>query len=432
MGAGAAAPFPAGPERSLAEVLLDLGLVDAAALLPALAAEGRSQGRLGESLRALGVIDAQALLAAQAVQWRAGPADLVAVPPDRRLVQALPAQDWLALGCLPWRRAGAVIAVATARPEGFALLRPRLEAALGAPVVMALAAEADLHAALRAVCGSRLQAAAESRVPPAQSCRGTPLRRLRLAALGLVAIGLSGLVIAPLALFALLAAVAVLMLVAGTALKLAAAAAALRACPAEAEGWAASRPGGPATAPAIARLPVVSILVALHGEDDIAPRLVRRLDRLAWPRGLLDVLLVVEEDDTATRRALAAADLPPWMRVLPVPPGRLRTKPRALNYALDFARGSIVGIYDAEDAPAPDQIHRVVRRFHARGAEVACLQGVLGYYNARANWLTRCFAVEYATWFRLVLPGLARLGLVVPLGGTTVFFRREALERVGA
>jgi cellulose synthase/poly-beta-1,6-N-acetylglucosamine synthase-like glycosyltransferase len=114
-----------------------------------------------------------------------------------------------------------------------------------------------------------------------------------------------------------------------------------------------------------------------------------------------------------------------------VPEGKLKTKPRALNYALEFCRGSIIGIYDAEDAPAPDQIRKMVSHFHRRGPEVACLQGVLDFYNARANWLARCFAIEYAAWFRVVLPGLSRLGIPVPLGGTTLFFRRAALESLG-
>ena len=132
-----------------------------------------------------------------------------------------------------------------------------------------------------------------------------------------------------------------------------------------------------------------------------------------------------------TRDALARTALPPWMRQILVPPGTVRTKPRALNYALDFCRGSIVGVYDAEDAPAPDQLRRVVRRFRESPPEVACLQGVLDFYNARTNWLSRCFTIDYATWFRIVLPGIARLGLVIPLGGTTLFFRRSALERLG-
>ena len=63
----------------------------------------------------------------------------------------------------------------------------------------------------------------------------------------------------------------------------------------------------------------------------------------------------------------------------------LTTKPRALNYALDFCRGSIIGVWDAEDAPEPDQIEKVVTRFQHAPENVACLQGVLDYYNAKAN-----------------------------------------------
>jgi cellulose synthase/poly-beta-1,6-N-acetylglucosamine synthase-like glycosyltransferase len=117
--------------------------------------------------------------------------------------------------------------------------------------------------------------------------------------------------------------------------------------------------------------------------------------------------------------------------VVTVPPGEIRTKPRALNYALDVARGRIIGVWDAEDAPEADQIDRVVAEFLRRDPKVACLQGRLAWYNARRNWLTRCFAIEYATWFRIVLPGLARIGWPVPLGGTSVFFRRAALEELG-
>ncbi|MEZ5722737.1 MAG: glycosyltransferase family 2 protein [Paracoccaceae bacterium] len=62
---------------------------------------------------------------------------------------------------------------------------------------------------------------------------------------------------------------------------------------------------------------------------------------------------------------------------------------------------------------------------------MACLQGVLDFYNPRENWLARAFAIEYATWFRIMLPGLEKMGLAVPLGGTTLFFRRAALEELG-
>ncbi|WP_120500846.1 glycosyltransferase [Roseovarius sp. EL26] len=179
-------------------------------------------------------------------------------------------------------------------------------------------------------------------------------------------------------------------------------------------------------------LPKVSILVPLFRETEIAHALVARLSQLTYPKCILDVVLVLEEEDETTQATLAAIDLPPWMRAIVVPDGHPRTKPRAMNYALDFCEGDIIGVYDAEDAPDPDQITVIARRFQQAPEKVACLQGVLDYYNPQQNWLARCFTIEYASWFRLILPGMARLGFAIPLGGTTLFFRRTALEKLGA
>ena len=180
-----------------------------------------------------------------------------------------------------------------------------------------------------------------------------------------------------------------------------------------------------------APLPKVSILVPLFRETEIAHHLIARLSRLTYPKCLLDVVLILEEEDETTRETLATIDLPPWMRAVIVPDGQPRTKPRAMNYALDFCEGDIVGIFDAEDAPDPDQITAIARRFQQAPDNVACLQGVLDYYNSNQNWLARCFTIEYATWFRMILPGMEKLGFAIPLGGTTLYFRRDVLEQLG-
>lgn len=339
-------------------------------------------------------------------------------PGDAALLARADAAFCLREGVMPWRSAGAAVVVLCARPDGFAGLRPRLEQMFG-PVVPAYAPAAAIEAAILSARGADLAARAERRVPADLSCRGFSLLRHRLAllagggGLALATAGWPGLVLAVLTLFV------TLTLVLTTLMKLAATIAALS-------------PRLPVPAPpVVARLPRISVMVALHREANIAARLVARLSRLDYPRDLLEVLLVVEENDRMTRNALALADLPGWMRVVAVPDGAVRTKPRALNHALDQCHGSIVGVYDAEDAPAPDQLHRVVQRFHERGPETVCLQGRLDFYNPTTNWMARCFTMEYAAWFRLVLPGFDRLGLPVPLGGTTLFFRREALEDLG-
>jgi len=176
--------------------------------------------------------------------------------------------------------------------------------------------------------------------------------------------------------------------------------------------------------------PKITILVPLFHETRIAERLIERLKALNYPRSHLEIILLSEQTDPQTRAVLNKTPLPRWIKILNVPQGKVQTKPRAMNYALPFCQGDIIGIYDAEDAPEPDQLIKVAAQFAHAPQNVVCLQGRLDFYNTHSNWLGRCFTIEYATWFRVILPGLTRLGGVIPLGGTTLFFRRSALDEL--
>ena len=180
------------------------------------------------------------------------------------------------------------------------------------------------------------------------------------------------------------------------------------------------------------KLPCVSILVSLYKEANSVQHLLYHLKKLNYPKDILEIVLIIEQTDAETHKVLQALDLPNWIWVLSVPKGSIQTKPRALNYALDHCRGTIIGVYDAEDIPAPQQINDVVQRFRVCDPKVVCLQGRLDFYNTYQNILSRCFSIEYAAWFRVFLKGLQKLGLILPLGGTTLFFKRDVLERIGA
>ncbi|GGH57682.1 glycosyl transferase [Frigidibacter albus] len=411
-----------------------MGAVDPGDLLRAVAMRGRQDQPLGDILQAHGWVSEADLMAALAAQWGAEALDLIGQRPDPRLVDRLGAETCLRAAVLPWRRAGGATVIATARPDAFQALLPQLTAEFG-PCAMALAPERDIHAALLATRQTRLVRKAEAQVPADLSCRGADAARSARVALALLVMLAAALLLAPVLVLGALLAWTLVTLVLAQGLKLAALLVMLRPRALAGRG-AEPMPEGvlpllPARRGRPDRLPMVSIMVPMFREHDIAPRLVQRLGRLDYPKELLDVLLVVEEEDDVTRTALAGAVLPHWMRVVVVPQGPIKTKPRALNFALNFCRGSIIGVYDAEDAPDADQIHKVVRRFAEAPEDVVCLQGILDFYNPRTNWLSRCFTVEYASWFRVVLPGIARLGLVVPLGGTTLFFRRGPLEDLG-
>ncbi len=146
----------------------------------------------------------------------------------------------------------------------------------------------------------------------------------------------------------------------------------------------------PSPAPAADEdLPRYTILVPLYREANVLPALIQSLNALDYPRDLLDIKLVVEADDAETRHAISAIELSACFHTVVVPPSSPRTKPKACNYALRFARGEFTVIFDAEDRPEPDQLKKAVARFRAGPEEVGCLQARLNFYNRDENWLTR-------------------------------------------
>ncbi len=286
--------------------------------------------------------------------------------------------------------------------SGLAITSPRR---LGALVRVERAGEIAARAA------GRLET-----IDPALSAHGEmrPAQTLLAAGFGLGLIGLAA--AAPWAERALSSTLLWLLFSATIALRSAAAVAA-----------DASRPS-----PALddAALPTYTVVVAMYREAAVLPKLVAGLDALDYPKARLDIKLVIEADDQETLAAIVAERLPPRYDIVIAPPGKPRTKPRALNMALDVARGEFLCVFDAEDEPAPDQLRRAAARF-AEDRALDALQGRLTIANWADNWLTFMFAVEYAALFELINPGLSALGLPVALGGTTNHFRVATLRRVG-
>ena len=290
-------------------------------------------------------------------------------------------------------------------------LAPRVE--LIAPTVLARR--------IGAVCGPRFAAAATGRLAlsdPQKSA--STLRPGRIVGIGAAAVGVPLallLALAPEMTFLAVQAVLSLVFLAWIALRLA--------------GCIYVPPEEPQPVLDARSLPVYSLLVPLYDEAASVPRLVAALSALDYPPEKLDIKLVVEEDDHATRAAIAALELPPHMAEVAVAPVGPRTKPKALEAALPFARGSIVAIYDAEDLPEPDQLRRAVAAFRAGGAKVGCVQARLCIDNGDDSWISAQFAAEYAGQFDVLLPALSALGLPIPLGGTSNHFRRRVLDQVG-
>ena len=179
-------------------------------------------------------------------------------------------------------------------------------------------------------------------------------------------------------------------------------------------------------------LPVYTVLVPMFREPEVLPILTNALRNLDYPLAKLDIKIVLEESDHDTIEAARSLDLEGVFEIVLVPASHPQTKPKACNYALQYARGDFLVIFDAEDKPEPDQLKKVIATFRQSSPNTACVQCRLNYYNAQENWLTRMFTLDYSLWFDLMLPGLQRLGVPIPLGGTSNHFRMDVLRQLKA
>jgi cellulose synthase/poly-beta-1,6-N-acetylglucosamine synthase-like glycosyltransferase len=180
------------------------------------------------------------------------------------------------------------------------------------------------------------------------------------------------------------------------------------------------------------QLPVYTVIAALYREAKSVGPLMQAIDAFDYPREKLQVILALEPDDLATRAAIARLGPMPHVQVLIAPSTDPQTKPKALNCALPFARGSFTAVFDAEDRPDPGQLRAALDAFRGHDADVACAQASLCIDNSnKDSWLSRTFAAEYAGQFDVFLPGLAAMRMPLPLGGSSNHFRTSVLRKVG-
>jgi glycosyltransferase XagB len=177
-------------------------------------------------------------------------------------------------------------------------------------------------------------------------------------------------------------------------------------------------------------LPTFSIIVPAYKEPEVIAHLVKSLGELDYPKDKLEILLALEADDHETIDAAQAVIDPTTTRIVAVPASEPRTKPKALNYVLGETSGEMITIYDAEDRPEPLQLRRAAIAMHTEGERMACVQAQLSFFNPTQNMVTKWFTLDYAMWFARFLPGLLKLSVPIPLGGTSNHFRKSALIEV--
>jgi len=173
-----------------------------------------------------------------------------------------------------------------------------------------------------------------------------------------------------------------------------------------------------------------TIMLPARHEEDVYRETIQKVYDLNYPKELLQIIAICSDDDMGTiAEAQAKIDElgDPNVQLL-IYNNKPTSKPRGLNHALQVSRGDVVTIFDAEDEPHPDILNIINTTMLNEDVDV--VQSGVQLMNHNTKWFCFLNVLEYFFWFKSSMHFFARIG-ITPLGGNTVFVRRELMEQLG-
>lgn len=172
-----------------------------------------------------------------------------------------------------------------------------------------------------------------------------------------------------------------------------------------------------------------SVLLPCRHEERVIGETIRRLSQANYPTDLFELLVLCTPDDggtiAAARESIKKHSITNAKVIVFDPPAG---KSRGMNIGLSKAKYDLVTIFDSEDDVSPDIFTIANTLFRTNYIDV--LQCGVQLMDFDSHWFSGHNVLEYFFWFKSRMHYYAQSG-IVPLGGNTVFFRRDDVRAVG-
>ncbi len=178
--------------------------------------------------------------------------------------------------------------------------------------------------------------------------------------------------------------------------------------------------------------PRVTVQLPVYNEMYVVERLISAVDRLDWPRELLEVQVLDDSSDETTEIAKAAVER---ARAGGLDIRYIHRRDRrgfkagALENGLAQARGELVAVFDADFVPEPDFLRRTVD-FFTDGA-VGMVQVRWDHLNRGYSPLTQAQSILLDGHFVIEHTARHRSGRFFNFNGTAGVWRRATIEAAG-
>ena len=177
-----------------------------------------------------------------------------------------------------------------------------------------------------------------------------------------------------------------------------------------------------------AELPKFSIIIPTKNEEIVIRRCLDGILNIDYPKDKMQIIVVDGKSDDNTRKICSEFSEKYPENIKVICEKTAKGKPAALNLALTYVTGEIVGVFDADSLPEKDVLSKVA--FYFADKKVMALQGRTISLNEKSNVLTRVIAAEEKAWFQALLSGREKLQLFVPLTGSCQFVRRNVVDEL--
>jgi cellulose synthase/poly-beta-1,6-N-acetylglucosamine synthase-like glycosyltransferase len=178
--------------------------------------------------------------------------------------------------------------------------------------------------------------------------------------------------------------------------------------------------------------PQVTIQLPVYNERYVVKRLIQSVCRFDYPRELFEIQILDDSTDDTVDIAKAVAgemtrqgfDIGYIHR-----DDRIGFKAGALKEGLKYAKGELVGIFDADFVPSPEFLKETVPYF--TDPQIGMLQTRWGHINSDYSLLTRAQSMGIDGHFGVEQAARAWSGFFMNFNGTAGIWRKKTIEDAG-
>lgn len=179
-------------------------------------------------------------------------------------------------------------------------------------------------------------------------------------------------------------------------------------------------------------LPLVTVLIPLYKEPyEIIKNLFSCLMNQTYDHAKMELIIVTEPDDEKTNihvEKIVSNTKDGFAAVKHlVTDGMMKMKPYALNWGLDRSSGNIIGIYDAECEPEPEQVMKAVYAIFEQDYDL--VQAKIEVESE--NILGELYKLDIYMWQELYLPVINEKANCFPMASKGLFIKKEILKDIG-